>query len=223
MEHTPLTLQNTLSKISGKKIMLMLTNNSQRMLTIKEMNTGVIELRAHKIFLQAEEKIITALGSWIKGNNRYRETIKDYINNNSHNIILTQNKSRKVTLRPQGKYYDLAEIAARINQNYLGNRSSSPVTWGRKVTKRKARTIRLGWYDPGRKLITISQRLDKRDIPYYMVEYVLFHEMLHEVIGIETEANGRRCIHGKKFNLMEKTYPYYNEARQFEKKKWGSA
>ncbi len=223
MQYTPLEMQNKLKEVSGKEILLMLTNNTQSMITIKESNKGSISLRAHKMFLNAGEEIITALGKWIGGDRKGRAKIKDYLYANSLYYVETKPIQRRINLNPTGKNYNLQTMAKEINQKYLGNRSKAAITWGRKVTKRKPSTIRLGWYDPARNLITLSQRLDRRDIPYYMVEYVLFHEMLHEIIGIETTASGRRDIHSKKFNLMEQTYPYYNEAIKFEKKKWGGA
>ncbi len=223
MLYTPLQMQNKLKEISGKDILLMLTNNQQRMITIKESSQGTIALRAHKMFLYAQDDIIIALGKWIGGDNREKERIKDYINANTIHINSDPGKTRKTTLKPEGRYYNLATMADNINDRYLGGRSSSGITWGRKVTRRRPTTIRLGWYDPMRNIITLSQRLDRKDIPHYMVEYVLFHEMLHEVIGIEKRSSGRRDIHSKKFKLMEQTYPFYNEARLFEKKKWGGA
>ena len=221
MQYTPLEMQNKLREISGRDILLMLTNNTQRILTIKESSQGSIALRAHKMFLHAEEDIILSLGRWIGGDSRERDRIKSYINANTIHIRQTAPAVRKTVLKPAGRYYNLSEMAQDINTRYLSGRSRADVTWGRKITRRKPTTIRLGWYDPIRNLITLSQRLDRRDVPVYMVEYVLFHEMLHEIIGIEKTPGGRRDIHSKKFNLMEQTYPYYNEAQQFEKKKWG--
>ncbi len=218
---SPLEIQNKLKMVSGKEVLLMLTNNTQTMVTIKESPKGSISLRAHKMFLHADEEIITALGQWIGGKRGARERVKQYIAANSALHIDQRIIQRKVSINPAGKYYNLDKMAKEINEKYLGGRSSAPVTWGRKVTKRKPSTIRLGWYDPTRRLITLSQRLDRRDIPRYMVEYVLFHEMLHEVIGVETKSSGRRDIHSKKFNLMEQTYPFYYDALKFEKKKWG--
>ncbi len=221
MPHTPLQIQKKLQEISGKDILLMLTDNTQRMITIKESAGGSIALRAHRMFLHAGEEVIASLGRWIGGRREEREVVREFINTNSSDFVTRPAARRTPTLRTAGRYYELREMAEDINGRYLGGRSVAAITWGRKITKRNPRTIRLGWYDPVRNLITLSQRLDRHDIPRYMVEYVLFHEMLHEIIGIEQSPSGRRDIHSKKFNLMEQTYPFYQEAQKFEKMKWG--
>ena len=123
-------------------------------------------------------------------------------------------------IRTAGRYHDLAALAARVNSLYLQGRSRAPVTWGREIVHTRARAFRLGCFDPVSGIITISRRLDHHDIPAYVVEYVIFHEMLHEVLGIGERPDGRREIHGRMFKLMEQTYPFYLQAREFEKKKW---
>ena len=49
------------------------------------------------------------------------------------------------------------------------------------------------------------------------MEYILFHEMLHEVLGMDLGPDGRRSVHGRLFKLMESTYPDYEKAVAYEK------
>ena len=63
----------------------------------------------------------------------------------------------------------------------------------------------------------MNRKLDNPGVPRYFVEFVLFHEMLHEVLGIGERADGRRDIHGRVFRLMESTYPDYDRAMRFER------
>ncbi len=63
----------------------------------------------------------------------------------------------------------------------------------------------------------MNRKLDSAQVPAYFVEYILFHEMLHEVLGIGSRADGRRDIHGSLFRLMESTYPDFDRAQRFEK------
>jgi len=124
-------------------------------------------------------------------------------------------------MNARGCFHDLAVLRDKINRLYLGNRSKAAVTWGGPLRRREARFLRLGWYDHRRSLIVISRRLDAADVPAYVVEYVLFHEMLHEIIGIRTSANGRRKIHTSTFRLLEQTFPDYARALAFERARWG--
>lgn len=220
VEPHPVHLQKRLSELCRQKVLLMLTDNTRTMLSRKD-EAGMIVLRAHKMFLEAGPDVVQALAWWAQGKTRGGEVIQAFIDSNGGKVRERDPLARRVRIVTQGRYYDLAQMAQMLNATYLQNRSKAPVTWGRKVTTREARRIRLGCYDPVRNLITLSQRLDRRDVPKYMVEYVLFHEMLHEVLGIGARADGKRDIHGRTFRLMEQTYPYYEEAQAFERKKWG--
>lgn len=213
-------LQQRLSALCKRKVLLMLTDNTRTMLSRRD-EGGVISLRAHKMFLRADDEVVKALAWWAQGKTRGGEVIQRFIDTNGEMVRVIDPASRLVRAVTQGKHYDLAEMAAKLNATYLQGRSKAPVTWGRKVTARDPRRIRLGCYDPVRGVITLSQRLDRRDVPRYVVEYVLFHEMLHEVLGIGTRSDGKRDIHGRTFRLMEQTYPFYEEAVAFERKKWG--
>lgn len=108
-------------------------------------------------------------------------------------------------------------MSSRLNELYLGGRSRAQVAWGRRSRGANRRSIRFGCYDPSRNLIIMNRKLDSPEVPDYFVEYILFHEMLHEVLGIGSRPGGRREIHGRLFKLMETTYPDYGRAVAYEK------
>lgn len=215
---SPAELQKHLSAAVGKRVMLMVTENASTMLS-RRTEGDLILLRAHRIFLHAPDEVVDALAQWIRGEKGSRDLVQEYIHA-CHDVVQQSSQERRPVLRPQGRVYDLSLLHSELNRLYLGGRSTAAVTWGRRP-RRATRTIRLGSYDPLRHLITLSPRLDRRDVPQYMVEYVLFHEMLHEVLGIGERPDGRRKIHSKTFRLMEETFPDYERARAYEKKVWG--
>lgn len=218
--YTPLSLQTRLATLAKKNVLLILTDNRSSMLTIKPAAAGVVHLRAHRMFLNAPNEVVTVLGHWLAGKHSQRGVIQKFINANEPRLRNTPARPRRVRCRVEGKYYHLGEIRQRLNETYLGKRSKASITWGRKVTQRRPCSVRLGSYAPLENLVTISQRLDRRDIPLYMIEYVIFHELLHEILGIGERSDGSRDIHHKTFKLMEQTYPHYEKARAFEQKKW---
>ncbi len=218
--YTPVTLQQALRRISSRDVLLMLTDNTHSMLTVKP-EGETVTVRAHRMFLDAPEEVIRAIGDWIAGRRRRRDTVQEFIDANQHRIRPGEAGARRTILRPVGKVYDLRELAASLNERLLEHRSNAEVTWGRKLTRRVVRAVQLGSYDPIRNVITISRRLDQRDVPRCMVEFVLYHEMLHEVLGIGERPDGRREIHGSLFRLMEQTFPDYEKARAYERTRWG--
>lgn len=122
-------------------------------------------------------------------------------------------RGRVHLLPARGRYYDLAEIYARLNKRFFsGGLSSCRVGW----SPRPSRSI-LGRYDPAHHTITISKSLDSESIPLEIVEYLVFHEMLH--IGIPLERRGsRRVIHPRAFREAEKAFPNYRRVRDRLKK-----
>jgi hypothetical protein len=215
---TPGELQDALRRHSGKRVLLMLNENSSSLLSRKNEAGGVILLRAHRMFLEAAPEVVNDLALWTKGHGDSGKLVDHFIRQQLPQM--PRRPARNRITRSQGHRYDLQTMHTELNTRYLGNRSKAAVTWGRSG-KRNARHIRLGSYSPVDNVITISPRLDKRDIPRYMVEYVLFHEMLHEVLGIGKRSDGSRSIHGRTFKLLEQTYPFYEQAQVFEKAKWG--
>jgi hypothetical protein len=122
-------------------------------------------------------------------------------------------RSRVRLLPARGRYYDLAEIYSRLNQRFFeGLLGPCRIGWSMKPSRRV-----LGRYDPAHHTITISKALDSELIPLEIVEYLVFHEMLH--IRIPLERNGsRRVVHSRAFREAERAFPNYRRVRERLKK-----
>ena len=58
-----------------------------------------------------------------------------------------------------------------------------PLTWGRGGGRARRGGLTFGSYDPVLALIRIHPVLDRRDVPRYFLESVVYHEMLHHHLG----------------------------------------
>ena len=70
----------------------------------------------------------------------------------------------------------------------------------------------MGSYDPVIDRIVLNRRLDRADVPRFVVEYVLYHEMLH----VKHPGQLARCglrVHSAAFRAEEKQFGRYAEAR----------
>jgi hypothetical protein len=115
-------------------------------------------------------------------------------------------------LSSKGKTYDLAEIYERLNQEYFKGRLARPtLKWSRTPARR-----RLGYFEPDSGSITISRRLDRADVDDLLVEYILFHEMLHQSQGVQV-VNGRRRAHTGDFKRAERLFKGYRQAQKLMK------
>jgi hypothetical protein len=119
-------------------------------------------------------------------------------------------KGRKIVTTSKGEIYDLDKIFENMNLIYFQNAVPKPVlTWSTRKTYRI-----LGHHDAAHKTIVISRSLDRKKVPHYVVEYVVFHEMLH-ILHPTTHRNGRRYNHTPAFRLDEKKFAFFDEAERW--------
>jgi hypothetical protein len=116
-------------------------------------------------------------------------------------------RGRKRQRPARGVHYDLDEVFDLLNGRYFSNALTKPrLGWSPVRSKRM-----LGHYDSAHHSITISRLLDSPKVPRYLVEYLMFHEMLH--ITYPVERNGhRRVVHSAEFRRAEKQFPHYQQA-----------
>jgi predicted metal-dependent hydrolase len=72
----------------------------------------------------------------------------------------------------------------------------------------------MGHYDYFRDIVMLSVTLDAPDVPDFVIDYVMYHELLHKAMGAEV-VNGRRYAHTPAFREAERKFPRYDEAEAF--------
>src|SRR5690606_9202221 len=107
---------------------------------------------------------------------------------------------------------DLQQLYDEVNRTEFEGAVDCGITWGRLPTRRRRRSIRFGSYSPKEHLIRIHPYLDQAFVPAFFVRYIVFHEMLHAVMGIEELPSGRRAIHPPAFKRREEQYPDFARA-----------
>jgi len=107
----------------------------------------------------------------------------------------------------RGAFYDLAQSFDRVNTRYFGGTMERPrLTWSRSFTGRK-----FGHYDHLKDLVMVSSTLDQARVPEFVVDYLMFHELLHKKHGVRW-VNGRGYAHTRDFYAEERQFPQYDEA-----------
>lgn len=121
-----------------------------------------------------------------------------------------RSKGRKVVTSSRGEVYDLDEIFDEVNAAYFRDAIPKPIlTWSARKTYRI-----LGHHDATHDHVAISRSLDSTNVPRYIVEYVLFHEMLH-IAHPTKHVNGRRHNHTAAFKRDERKFKYYEKAERW--------
>ena len=117
---------------------------------------------------------------------------------------------RKIVTGAKGEIYDLDEIFDNLNFWYFGERLAKPVlSWSAKKTYRI-----LGHHDATHETIVVSRSLDSPRVPKFVVEYIVFHEMLH-IHHPTVHHNGRRYNHTPAFRRDERKFKLYREAEEW--------
>jgi len=207
------SLQSSLKKLLGKDIGLTLTDNRTSMLSIKKGRERPI-LRIHRIFLEAEESVIQAVADFIENRKSARPVIQAFIRQRSGS--LKSMAPRKSPLRTDGVCHCLATLFDRVNTEYFQGELTASITWGRRVSGRRTRRVTLGTYCRDSRTIRINPLLDRKTVPRFFLEFIIYHEMLHAALGTGVR-NGRRSIHFKEFRQREKQFAAYEQAVIWEK------
>jgi predicted SprT family Zn-dependent metalloprotease len=119
-----------------------------------------------------------------------------------------------------GQHFCLKTIYESLNSEYFGGTVSASITWGRSSSRNRVKLRTLGSYNVEANTIRINPLLDKKTVPAYFLEFIVYHEMLHAFLGIKNR-NGRRSIHSKEFRLEEKKFRHYEKVLEWEKKRFG--
>ena len=122
---------------------------------------------------------------------------------------MRRQRVRRVPTFAKGRHYDLAAMFERLNQRYFGGALERPhIGWSTRNWRRQ-----FGCFDPGPRQIVLNRRMDQPKIPPFVVEYVLFHEMLH--VKHPTRRSGCTLLsHSPEFRAEEKRFGQFAEARR---------
>ena len=143
---------------------------------------------------------------------RYREFVnRSEVRQQALNV--RRSRGRKEMAPATGRHHDLDRMFADLNVRYFGGKLRKPaVGWSKRGSRRL-----LGHYDPAHDSIVLSKLLDRGEVPAFVVEYVLFHEMLHVKHPVEYRTS-RRCVHTPAFKRDEKAFARFDEANLYLKK-----
>lgn len=107
----------------------------------------------------------------------------------------------------RGRVYDLEEIFDAVNRGHFSGEMSRPrLRWSSRLTFRK-----FGHYCFSTDEVMLSATLDSPNVERFVLEYVMYHELLHKKHGEDT-SGARRVYHSREFRAEERRFPRYKEA-----------
>lgn len=203
------TLQKNLERGAQNKIELKINDNRSTMLSVR-WEPDCTKVSLHRMFLEAPKNIMQDLACYVRQEqDNISPVVKAFIEDKlkkfdySHELDLRK-------LHTKGHVYNLQKIYDSLNQEYFNPPLNLKITWFGKSSKSKNR-LTFGLYHDPLKLIKINRLLDSPSIPSYLIEYVIYHEMLHHVCPSYYE-NGSHKVHTREFKERELKFKYYQLA-----------
>jgi hypothetical protein len=173
-----------------------------------------ITITANEGFVGAPRPVIKALiyAALRHSEKNYVAQIKAYGATDAFEELLfsLETMTADLSTNTQGQHYDLAAVFDRVNAAYFDGTLSAPrLTWNKTLTHRK-----FGHYQFNTDTVMLSLSLDDAAVPPYVVEFVMYHELLHKHLGVKL-VNGRRYAHTPAFHDAERRFAQYQQAKAF--------
>lgn len=207
----------------GAHLELKVTDNRSTMISVRR-GPGSFRLRLHRMFLTAGSSTLAALGRYVADNDGGASTeLGEFIEAHQELVPPRKAPSRpaNVTLCTQGQHHDLRELFDRLNARYFGGTIDARIGWGRLPRKHgrpyRHHSLKLGSYSVEDRLIRIHPTLDQAYVPAYFVEWIVYHEMLHQKHPIPV-VGGRRQFHTPAFLAEERLFDEYERAQLWERR-----
>jgi hypothetical protein len=175
-------------------------------------------LRLHRLFTQAPPSVLEAVvrSFFTRAPHgqaqRLRERIFDFL---AENESAAGEWSSPFDLgSSRGRVHDLEEVQEAIRRDHLPQCPRLRIGWSRRASA----SLMGKWLATPAGLpsvVVVNRLLDDPRVPRYYVEYVVFHELLHELIPIRRER-GRWVRHPVEFRRLERQFPSFREAVDWE-------
>lgn len=213
-------LQVLVQQLGSRLASLVLTNNRSRIISARPERDGSLHLRVHRSFAEAPPEIVAALVTFLKSPRKAKraealQAIRGHFDLWQKAAAPPRQRCpRKMRLLAQGQFFDLVALRDQVNRDYFDGTLEVAITWGKNgapLRRRRGYSIRLGSYHERENLVRIHPVLDRADVPAYVVESIVHHEMVHAVVPTE-RGKSRRIVHGPEFRRLERLYRHHEEA-----------
>ncbi|MFZ7112368.1 MAG: SprT-like domain-containing protein [Desulfatiglandales bacterium] len=213
-------LKKRLSHLLNAPLSLTITDNLRSMISVLRKDAAYL-LRLHHMFLDADEAVLTSLAHYISGGNscQVKSDLRHFIERHAYSVrkLARPARARRHNIHVQGRYFDLQKTFSRLNRDYFQNRMDCRITWGNRKRKTGKASIRLGSYSQQTQTIRVNPILDRASVPAFVLDHIIYHEMLHHALGF-VNKNGRRLVHHQRFRELERGFVRHEDARLWLKR-----
>lgn len=204
----------------GSLVQVQYTANKTVILSLSTGRDGIPVLRAHECFRTAPRSVANAAVRLYLGTIRRSERRRlSHLVTSWHHATAAPPDAPDRTLLDTGRHHDLRACLDRINGEWFEGALDMDITFGRHAARHT-----MGRHERRRprSLVIINPILDHPWITTWYLDYLVFHEGLHEVI-LPRSCGGRMAIHPPEFRERERLHPDFSKARIYEEWITGTA
>ena len=202
-------------------VMLTFTDNRSTMLSFRR-NRGRINVRLHRMFRHADTSMLGHLASYLSGKQKTAAAAIDAFIA-EHREEIDRTRRRRVARLPEGRYFNLDEVLARVSERYFGGPQQVTICWGPAPRRRRrgrrygtfSRALATYHYDD--RMIRVSPVLDAPNVPAFVIDWIVYHELLHHVLPV-VRSGTKNIYHSAKFRALERAFEHYEKAKAWEEK-----
>ena len=119
-------------------------------------------------------------------------------------------RAKNLVFRAKGNERDLGEVFDYVNACYFSDRLDRPeLAWARESPRK-----RVGFYHESLGILAVNRALDSVRVPRYVLEFVVYHELLHGILDLD-DGIQRRIRHTAEFRRMEMGFVRYDDAQSW--------
>lgn len=199
---------------------LTFTENHSTMISFRR-TRGCYHIRLHQMFRHADTPLLRHLLNYLTSKKKTAASAIDrFIAEHRQEIDRTKTR-RRVSLVSAGKHFDLQAVLQRVAERYFGGVTEVRIGWGpapRLIRRRRphgAVSRALATYSFEDKLIRVSPVLDAENVPDYVIDWIVYHELLHHVLPV-MKSGTKNLYHSPRFRSLERGFEHYEKARAWE-------
>jgi predicted metal-dependent hydrolase len=211
-----------LSTASPCAVDVVLNDNRHTMISFKHFQ-GRLVVRLHRMFRHAGTRELAALTLFVKGRDPGASRELDRFIEIHRDEIDARPRRRSARRIAEGSAHDLGPVLERVRRHYFDGLGEVAICWSagrdrssRRRKRSRSRSRALATYSYEDRTIRVNPVLDSARVPEFVLEWIVYHEMLHHVLPLES-ADGRRRFHTRRFRALEHAFERYEEARDWEK------
>lgn len=205
-----------LSRPGARPAALVVNRNRTRLMSVRPQGTRY-EVRVCWRLLAHAPVVVDAIATWLE-TGRFHDGLAEVV---AQLDRLPPTPAPAANDAHQGQHVNLQAVlrdVAKWVPEHTARVDELRIVWSQR--RKATSSLRLGSARPDERLIRIHPSLDARDVPEYVTQMVVYHEVCHCIAPPLSPSQAQEIgephrIHHREFRALEARYPQLDEANRW--------